>query len=157
MRNKIIILFALFLIVSCTHEKIHENQDEWGLINKIEIEKWNKEKIIGFLGAPDDIHEDEKQKVNFLIYNYPQSNHQKWSFEISKDGELRNITFLPNSSNRKKFSSEKLSSVWNSCVEKKSTDNSQHYIRYIYFLECGKKHKAYKNKIGEVTSISIEL
>ena len=157
MRNKIIRLFVLLSITGCTHEKIHENQDEWGLINKIEFEKWNKEKIISLLGAPDDVHENEKQKINFLIYNYPQSNHQKWSFEISKKSELRNITFLPNSSNRKDFSSEKLSSVWNGCVEKKNTDSSQHYIRYTYSLECGEKHKAYKNKIGEVISISIEL
>lgn len=112
------VYLVLLSILSCTHEKIHANQDEWGVINKIELERWNKEKIIGFLGVPDDIHDDEKQKINFLIYNYPQSNHQKWSFEISKNGELRNITFLPNSSNRNDFSSEKLSSVWGGCVEK---------------------------------------
>lgn len=157
MRNKIKIFFIFLLIASCTHEKTHENQDEWGLINKIEIEKWNEKKIIGSLGTPDDIHEDEKQNLKFLIYDYPQSNHQKWSFEISKNGELRNITFLPNGSNRKDFSSEKLTSRWKSCVEKKSTDNSQHYIRYTYSLECGEKHKAYMNKTGEVTAISIEL
>lgn len=157
MINKIEIFFIFLLIASCTHENIYKNQDEWGLINKIEIEKWNEEKIIGSLGAPNDIYEEEKQKIKILIYDYPQSNHQKWSFEISRNGELRNITFLPNSSNRKDFSSEKLTSVWSGCVEKKSTDNSQHYIRYIYSLECGEKHKAFMNKIGEVTSISIEL
>lgn len=157
MRNRIKMFFVFLLIASCTHEKIHENQDEWGLINKIEIEKWNEEKIIGSLGAPDDIYEDEKQKMKILIYDYPQSNHQKWSFEISKNGELRNITFLPNSSNRNNFSSEKLSSKWPNCVKKKSSDNSQHYVRYIYSLECGQKHKAYMNKIGEVTSLSIEI
>ena len=157
MRNKIKILFVFLLIASCTHEKIHENQDEWGLINKIEIEKWNEEKIISSLGEPNNIYENEKQNLKFLIYDYPLSNHQKWSFEISKNGELRNITFLPNNSNRKDFSSEKLISRWSRCVKKKSTDNSQHYIRYIYSLECGEKHKGYMNKIGEVTSISIEL
>lgn len=157
MRNKIKILFVFLLIASCTHEKIQENQGEWVLINKIEVEKWNEEKIISLLGAPNDIHKNEKQNLKFLIYDYPQSNYQKWSFEISKNGELRNITFLPNNSNQKDFSSEKLISRWSSCVKKKSTDNSQHYIRYIYSLECGEKHKAYMNKIGEVTSISIEL
>ena len=157
MRNKIKMLFVFLLITSCTHEKIHENQDEWVLINKIEVEKWNEEKIISSLGAPNDIHENEKQDLKYLIYDYPKSNHQKWSFEISNKGELRNITFLPNSSNRKDFSSEKLISRWSSCVKKKSTDNSQHYIRYIYSLECGEKHKGYMNKIGEVVSISIEL
>ena len=158
MRNKIKILFVFLLTASCTHEKINDNtQSEWGLINKIESEKWNEGKIISWLGAPNDIHENEKQNLKYLIYDYPKSNHQKWSFEISNKGELRNITFLPNNSNRKDFSSEKLISRWSRCVKKKSTDNSQHYIRYIYSLECGEKHKGYMNKIGEVTSISIEL
>lgn len=156
MRNKIKILFVFLLITSCTHEKINEStQDEWALINKVEAEKWNEKKIISSLGTPHDIY--EKQKLKFLTYDYPQSNHQKWSFEISAECELRNITFLPNDSNRKNFSSENLNLKWSSCIKKKSTDNSQHYIRYIYSLECGEKHKAYMNKTGEVTSISIEL
>ena len=107
MKNKIKILFVFLLIASCTHETIIDNtQSEWGLINTIENEKWNEVKIISSLGTPNDIHEDEKQNLKYLIYVYPKSNHQKWSFEISKDGELRNITFLPNNSNRNSFSSQ---------------------------------------------------
>jgi len=158
MRNKFVILFVFLMIAGCSEEKIHsEAQGEWALINKIEIEKWNKETILSSLGTPDDIVVDEKQNLIFLIYNYPQSNHQKWSFEISKAGDLRNITFIPNDSNRKNFSSDKLNLKWSGCVKKKSTDASQHFIRYIYSLECGEKHKAYMNKNEEVTSISIEI
>lgn len=165
MKEKIIIFFALIFIGSCavdsTKNKIQKNfvpNDDWEAIEKIESERWSREKIISVLGTPHEIIKDEQQVSDILFYNYPQSNHQQWGFEVSRSNTLLSITFVPASFNRKDFTIETVTQKWGtSCAKKKEVDSSQHFVRNIYYLDCGKKHRAYLNRYDEVTSLAISV
>ena len=163
-KNSITLIF-LFLFMSCSKAQVKDNQlqkiiinDDWSLINKIESEKWNKKILISNLGIPNEVIEDKKQASDLFVYDYPQVNHQKWGFEVSKDGKIFNITFIPNASTRESFTIEKIIQKWGtSCVKKKEVDSSQHFVRKIYYLECEKNRRAYLNKYNEVTSLAINI
>ena len=165
MKEKIILFVALIFIGSCAvratknhSQKNIDLNDDWGIIEKIESERWSREKIIGVLGNPHEIVKDKKQTLDILFYNYAQSNYQQWSFEVSKSDELLSITFVPTSFNREEFTIGTVTQKWGaSCVKKKEVDSSQHFIRNIYYLDCGKKHRAYLNKYDEVTSLVIDV
>ena len=114
------------------------------MIEKIESEKWSREKIVSVLGEPHNVMTDKEQRFEILFYNYPQSSHQQWSFEVSKSNALLNITFVPTTINREDFSINSITQKWGaSCTKKKEVDSSQHFIRNIYYLDCGKNHRAY--------------
>ncbi len=165
MIKNIITLIFLFLFMSCSKAQVKEDQlqkviinDDWSLINKIESEKWNKKILISNLGTPNEVIEDKKQASDLFVYDYPQVDHQKWGFEVSKDGKIVSITFIPNASTRESFTIEKIIQKWGtSCVKKKEVDSSQHFIRNIYYLECEKNRRAYLNKYDEVTSLAINI
>jgi phage pi2 protein 07 len=130
----------------------------WSLIDRIETEKWDQEKLIKSLGKPDEVIPDLKQTVDLWVYNYPQPNHQKWGFEISRNGKIVSATFVPNASTRDGFTIEKISQKWGvSCAKKKEVDSSQHFVRNIRFLDCGKNRRAYINRYDEVTSLAINI
>jgi hypothetical protein len=165
MKEKILLFFALIFIGSCavdsTKNKIQKTvtpNDDWEAIEKIESERWNKEKIISVLGTPDGIINDKQQVSDILFYNYPKSNYQQWGFEVSGSNALLSITFVPASFNRKDFTIKAVIKKWGtSCTKKKEVDSSQHFIKNIYYLDCGKKHRAYLNRYDEVTSLGISL
>ena len=164
MRN-VIILLSFFLIASCSKNKVKENQtqdvktnNEWSLIDRIESEKWDQEKLIGSLGKPNEVIHNQKKSADLWVYDYPQPNHQKWGFEVTKDGKIFSITFIPNASTRDKFTIESISQKWGaSCVKKKEVDSSQHFVRNIYYLDCGVSRRAYFNRYNEVTSVSVTI
>lgn len=162
MKNVIMLFFLLF-ITSCSKNQIKESQtqnvmtnNEWSLIDKIESEKWNQETLIINFGKPDEVIHDQKENIELWIYNYPQPNHQKWGVEISKNDKIASVSFVPNASTRDNFTIEKISQKWgNSCVKKKEVDSSQHFVRNIRYLDCGKNRRAYFDRYNEVTSIVI--
>jgi hypothetical protein len=163
MKGKIIIFVTLIFIGSCAVDATRNNiqktgalNDDWEAIEKIESERWSREKIISVLGIPHEIIKNKKQMSDILFYNYPQSNHQQWGFEVSGNNSLLGITFIPTSFNRKDFTIGTVTQKWGaSCAKKKEVDSSQHFVKNIYYLDCGKNHRAYLNKYGEVTSLAI--
>ncbi len=165
MKEKIVTFFALIFIGSCavvsTKNKIQKNvipNDDWDAIEKIESERWNREKIISVFGTPHEIIKDKQRVSDILFYNYPQSNHQQWGFEVSGSNTLLSITFVPAAFNRKDFTIETVIKKWGtSCAKKKEGDSSQHFIKNIYYLDCGKKHRAYLNRYDEVTSLGVSV
>ncbi|MDD4975569.1 MAG: hypothetical protein PHY93_14525 [Bacteriovorax sp.] len=164
---RIIVLFILILstIFSCSFNKnsieaVEKSsiKDEWDLISKIEKEKWNKEKIIKIFGIPGKIYNEEKDPSESLIYYDLKLGYQNWAFDIKKDGSLEGFLFIPNFSNRKNFSQEIIKSNWKEdCVKKVETDLSQHFIRKIYYLQCGKYKRVDLTNHDEVTSLSIQI
>lgn len=164
MKKNITLIFVL-LIVSCSKNQVKENgsrkamlNDDWTFIEKIESEKWNKEKLVNIFGTPSEVIEDKKKILELLVYDYPQLGHQKWGFEIDEKEKVVSITFVPNISNDENFTLEKITHKWGaSCTKKKEIDSSQHFVRNIYYLDCGKNHRAYLNKYDEVTSLAINI
>lgn len=162
----IIILILIFpTIFSCSFnknsieaEEKSSIKDEWDLISKIEKEKWNKEKIIKIFGKPGKIYNEEKDPSESLIYYDLKLDYQNWAFDIKKDGSLEGFLFIPNYSNRKNFSQEIIKSKWKEdCVKKVETDLSQHFIRKIYYLQCGEYKRVDLTNHDEVTSLSIQI
>lgn len=165
MKEKTIIFFTLFLVGSCaldllknrTHNSVDLN-DDWAMIERIESEKWRREKVVSVLGEPHKVMSDKEDKFEALFYNYPRTSHQQWSFEFSKLNTLINITFVPTSINREDFTINSIIQKWGvTCTKKKEVDTSMHFIRNIYYLDCGKKHRAYLNRYDEVTSLTIDV
>ena len=75
MKEKIIMFFILFFIGSCAvdsmknkNQKIVDLSDDWGMIEKIESEKWSREKIVSFLGEPHNVMTDKEQRFEVLFY-----------------------------------------------------------------------------------------
>lgn len=165
MKEKITIFVALILIGSCaadtTKNKFEKKitfNDDWEAIEKMQSERWSREQIISVFGPPHEMIKDNGQKSDMLFYNYPQSNHQQWSFEFSGNNSLLNITFVPTIFNRKDFTIGIITQKWgSSCVKKKEIDSSQHFVKNIYFLDCGKNRRAYLNRYDEVTSLAINI
>ncbi|NOT77599.1 MAG: hypothetical protein HOP07_01200 [Bacteriovoracaceae bacterium] len=165
MKEKAKIFFTLFLIGSCALDSMKNKthnapdlNDDWAMIEKIESEKWSREKVVSFLGEPHKVMSDKKDKFEALFYNYPRTNHQQWSFEFSKENALLNITFVPTTINREDFTISSITQKWGViCTKKKEVDTSMHFIRNIYYLDCGKNHRAYLNRYDEVTSLTIDF
>lgn len=165
MKEKILLFVISFLVAACSLESIEtnakyktEDNDDWSIISKIESERWNKKDLISNLGVPHKRNKEKNEMSEFLIYNYIQSNHQKWGFEIDEKGNVISITFIPNISNNENFTLEKIAQKWGaSCVKKKEVDSSQHFVRNIYYLDCGKKRRAYFNRYDEVTSLAVDV
>ena len=164
--KKIIALITLFCLVSCSKNqisnsqfsKIREYRSSWELIYQIETEKWNKEKLLAFFGQPNEIIDDKNNAGEYLIYDDPNSGHQRWSFGINTGQELTDLTFIPNSRDGESFTEKGIIEKWGkNCKRKKDIDSTQHFIRYIYHLDCSEKHRAYFNNHNEVTSLWIQL
>jgi hypothetical protein len=165
MRKLILLILTLATICACSFNKtsvVTEEKssikDEWALISKIEKEKWNKEKIIQFFGKPGKIYNKEKDPNESLIFYDLKLGYQNWAFDIKKDGNLEGFLFIPNFSNRRNFSQEIIKTKWKeACVKKVETDLSQHFIRKIYYLQCGKYKKVDLTNHDEVTSLSVRI
>lgn len=164
--KKIIIMTMLSCLISCSKNQIfnnqipkaHNYQSTWELIDQIETEKWNKEKILAFFGSPNEIIDGKNSSIEYLIYDDPNSGHQRWSFEINKNQELTHITFIPDPSDTESFTEKRISEKWgNSCKRKKDINSTQHFIKYIYHLDCDENHRAYLNNHNKVTSLWIKL
>ncbi len=164
---KRIIAVTMFLcLIGCSKNQISSNpiprakvdQLNWELIDQIEAEKWNKEKLLRFFGQPNEIINEKNNANKYLIYDDPNSGHQRWSFEINKNLDLTHITFIPDFSNGENFTEKKINEKWgSSCKRKKDIDKTQHFIKYIYYLDCGEIHRAYFNNHNEVISLSIKI
>lgn len=159
-----ILLFSFALMSGCSHELSSmpatslEKISDWNLINKISNEKWHKEKIIDFFGNPDKILNEKPSYVEYLIYNDSALKIQKWSFEIKEKSQLSHVTFIPNISNRVLFTVEQVMLNWGKeCQKKTDIDLKQHFLKKVYFLDCGSSRRAYLNLKGEVTSLSIKV
>jgi hypothetical protein len=164
--KKTIVLTTLFCLVACSKNqisnsqfsKIREYRSSWELIYQIETEKWNKEKLLAFFGQPNEIIDDKNNAGEYLIYDDPNSGHQRWSFGINTGQELTDLTFIPNSRDGESFTEKGIIEKWGkNCKRKKDIDSTQHFIRYIYHLDCSEKHRAYFNNHNEVTSLWIQL
>ena len=165
MKESIVMFTVLILLSSCAKELIKNDtinvispNGDWAIIEKIESERWTKKNIVASLGVPDEIFDHKKGIPDFLVYNYAQSNHQKWGFEIDKNEKITTITFIPSVSNNENFTLAQITQKWGAiCTKKKEVDSSQHFVRNIYYLDCGKNHRAYLNRYDEVTSLAISV
>jgi hypothetical protein len=164
--KKIKLVSILIFIIACSkitprHEehsqRINPNND-WAILNELELNTVNKEYVLNIFGTPREVFNDEKKKIEYLIYDDVQTKRQKWSLGINNIGKLTSITFIPNYTNREAFPLEILKNKWGEkCIKKKDVDISQHFIRNIYYLDCGEKYRAYLDKNDEVMNISITL
>lgn len=165
MKKIICLIIIALMAISCSHINVDKNSQDvtvknqdWILIEKIETERWNKDKIISFLGVPNKVYNDDKKSIQYLIYNDTNTGYQEWSFGVQKSGSLNYITFIPNISNEDNFTTEKIIKIWGkSCNKKTEMDLTQHFIKKIYYIDCGHGHRAYLDNHNEVTSLSIEL
>lgn len=165
MKERIVMFTVLLLLSSCAKELIKDDtknvispNSDWAIIEKIESERWTKNNLVTRLGVPDEIFDHKKEIPGFLVYNYAQSNHQKWGFEIDKNEKITTITFIPSVSNNENFTLAQIIQKWGAiCTKKKEVDSSQHFVRNIYYLDCGKNHRAYLNRYDEVTSLAISV
>lgn len=164
--KKIIVLTTLFCLIACSKNQISNSQSSktrkyrasWDLIYQIETEKWNKEKLLAFFGQPNEIVDEKNSAGENLIYDDPNSGHQRWSFGINSKQELTDITFIPDTGDGENFTEKEIIEKWGkNCQRKKDIDSTQHFVRYIYHLDCNEKHRAYFNNHNEVTSIWIQL
>lgn len=59
----------LFSKLSDDEKQEYYSFANWSLIDRIETEKWDQEKLIKSLGKPDEVIPDLKQTVDLWVYN----------------------------------------------------------------------------------------
>lgn len=158
--KKILTFILLTICTSCAQSQLRGVEQDviinvWDLINKIENEKWTKNKILSYFGEPRQTYNEETET---LIYDDKNLGYQNWAFETKKDGALISFTFIPNISNRDNFTYDKIIEKWGKdCKKKIETDLTQHFIRKIYSLDCDKNRHASLNRYNEVMSLYVEI
>jgi hypothetical protein len=165
MKKNTSFLVVLFLASSCSQivsqtesQKNVSVKTNWELVKDIEKERWNKTKLLNYFGNPKETLADSKNKLGYLIYEDKEVKLQNWSFGIDSNDELVSITFIPNINNEDNFTIDEIKKNWSSeCIRKTQTDLSQHFIKKIYYLECGPNRRIYLSNHDEVKSLSIEL
>jgi hypothetical protein len=158
-------LVVLFLASSCSQivsqtesQKNVSIKTSWELVKNIEKERWNKAKLLNYFGSPKETLIDSKNKLSYLIYEDTEVKLQNWSFGIDSNNELVSFTFIPNLNNENNFTIDEIKKNWSSeCIKKTQTDLSQHFIKKIYYLECGPNRRSYLSNQDEVKSLSIKL
>jgi hypothetical protein len=165
MKKIISFLVVLFLASSCSQvvpqaksQKDISAKTNWELVKDIEKERWNKIKLLNYFGNPKEILTDSKNKLSYLIYEDKEVKLQNWSFGIDANDELVSFTFIPNINNENNFTIDEIKKNWSSeCIKKTQTDLSQHFIKKIYYLDCGTNRRSYLSNHDEVKSLSIKL